>query len=102
MLFRARGNIGNPGSGQRGTMDVVLEAMGWTVSDFSLASELKSSEQAQALCDNKVDAVVFTVGQPSGSMQEATSRSEEHTSELQSLMRISYAVFCVKKNIELI
>src|SRR3546814_1381418 len=28
-----------------------------------------------------------------------TSRSEEHTSELQSLMRISYAVFCLKKNI---
>src|SRR3546814_1852789 len=28
---------------------------------------------------------------------EAMSRSEEHTSELQSLMRISYAVFCLKK-----
>src|SRR3546814_9594648 len=28
----------------------------------------------------------------------ATVRSEEHTSELQSLMRISYAVFCLKKN----
>src|SRR3546814_3192942 len=28
---------------------------------------------------------------------EPTSRSEEHTSELQSLMRISYAVFCLKK-----
>src|SRR3546814_6258435 len=28
----------------------------------------------------------------------ATFRSEEHTSELQSLMRISYAVFCLKKN----
>src|SRR3546814_10764418 len=27
-----------------------------------------------------------------------TTRSEEHTSELQSLMRISYAVFCLKKN----
>src|SRR3546814_4687351 len=27
----------------------------------------------------------------------ASSRSEEHTSELQSLMRISYAVFCLKK-----
>src|SRR3546814_8133862 len=27
----------------------------------------------------------------------ATKRSEEHTSELQSLMRISYAVFCLKK-----
>src|SRR3546814_6980367 len=30
----------------------------------------------------------------------ATGRSEEHTSELQSLMRISYAVFCLKKNTE--
>src|SRR3546814_1041412 len=28
----------------------------------------------------------------------AIKRSEEHTSELQSLMRISYAVFCLKKN----
>src|SRR3546814_5265985 len=28
------------------------------------------------------------------------SRSEEHTSELQSLMRISYAVFCLKKKIQ--
>ena len=68
-----RVNIGNPGSGQRGTMDVVLEAIGWKVGDFALASELKSSEQAQALCDNKVDAIVFTVGHPSGSIQEATT-----------------------------
>src|SRR3546814_2797676 len=30
----------------------------------------------------------------------AINRSEEHTSELQSLMRISYAVFCLKKNIQ--
>src|SRR3546814_8647687 len=30
---------------------------------------------------------------------ELTHRPEEHTSELQSLMRISYSVFCVKKNI---
>src|SRR3546814_7916090 len=32
-----------------------------------------------------------------GQITEAHSRSEEHTSELQSLMRISYAVFCLKK-----
>src|SRR3546814_1005960 len=31
------------------------------------------------------------------SISLASSRSEEHTSELQSLMRISYAVFCLKK-----
>src|SRR3546814_9036459 len=30
--------------------------------------------------------------------EAGTTRSEEHTSELQSLMRISYAVFCLKKN----
>src|SRR3546814_2163995 len=32
-----------------------------------------------------------------GQRQRARGRSEEHTSELQSLMRISYAVFCLKK-----
>src|SRR3546814_6465700 len=37
--------------------------------------------------------------QPEGGKrgQDALQRSEEHTSELQSLMRISYAVFCLKK-----
>src|SRR3546814_5447272 len=34
---------------------------------------------------------------PGAAACEAPSRSEEHTSELQSLMRISYAVFCLKK-----
>src|SRR3546814_4435496 len=33
-----------------------------------------------------------------GLVDLAVARSEEHTSELQSLMRISYAVFCLKKN----
>ncbi len=68
-----RVNIGNPGSGQRGTMEVLMGALGWTNDDFKLASELKSSEQAKALCDNKVDAMVFTVGHPSGSIKEATT-----------------------------
>src|SRR3546814_8294823 len=35
-----------------------------------------------------------------GRIDVALARSEEHTSELQSLMRISYAVFCLKKKIE--
>src|SRR3546814_9509721 len=33
-----------------------------------------------------------------GRIRFAGARSEEHTSELQSLMRLSYAVFCLKKN----
>lgn len=68
-----RVNVGNPGSGQRGTMEVVMEAKGWSMSDFKLASELKSAEQSKALCDNKIDAMVFTVGHPSGSIKEATT-----------------------------
>src|SRR3546814_4090963 len=35
---------------------------------------------------------------PAGGASATRARSEEHTSELQSLMRISYAVFCLKKN----
>lgn len=68
-----RVNIGNPGSGQRGTMDVVLQAMGWTTADFAVASELPPAEQALALCDNNIDAMVYTVGHPSGAIQEATT-----------------------------
>ena len=68
-----RVNIGNPGSGQRGTMEVVMAKMGWTKADFKLASELKSAEQSKALCDNKIDAIVFTVGHPSSSIKEATT-----------------------------
>ncbi|MEX3011350.1 TAXI family TRAP transporter solute-binding subunit [Hoeflea sp. TYP-13] len=71
-----RVNIGNPGSGQRGTMEVLMDKMGWSMDDFALASELKSAEQAAALCDNKVDAIVFTVGHPNGSIKEATTSCE--------------------------
>ncbi|SMC78221.1 TAXI family TRAP transporter solute-binding subunit [Primorskyibacter flagellatus] len=68
-----RVNIGNPGSGQRATMEVLLEAMGWSAGDFALATELKAAEQSAALCDNQIDAMVYTVGHPSGSIQEATT-----------------------------
>ena len=69
-LLGKRVNIGNPGSGQRATMELVMERYGWTTDDFALASELPSREQAQALCDNQIDAFVFTVGHPSGSISE--------------------------------
>lgn len=68
-----RVNIGNPGSGSRGTMDVLLQAKGWSISDFELVTELKSSEQARAVCEGRIDAMVFTVGHPSGSIKEATT-----------------------------
>jgi outer membrane murein-binding lipoprotein Lpp len=51
----------------------VMEAYGWTMDDFALASELQAAEQSQALCDNNIDAMIYTVGHPSGSIQEATT-----------------------------
>src|SRR3546814_8973563 len=40
---------------------------------------------------------ISEAGRNQGNSVEGIARSEEHTSELQSLMRISYAVFCLKK-----
>lgn len=71
-----RVNIGNPGSGQRATMDVVMDAKGWSLDDFALASELKAAEQAGALGDNKIDAMIYTVGHPAGAIQEATTTTD--------------------------
>jgi TRAP transporter TAXI family solute receptor len=71
-----RVNLGNPGSGARATFEVVMDKMGWSADDFALAAELKSAEQAAALCDNKIDAIVFTVGHPAGTIKEATTSCE--------------------------
>lgn len=68
-----RVNIGNPGSGTRVLADVLMENAGVSPDDFALAAELKSSEQAAALCDGKIDAAIWAAGLPNGSTMEATS-----------------------------
>jgi uncharacterized protein len=68
-----RVNVSNPGSGSRATFEVLMDAKGWNMDDFALASELKSAEQSSALADNNVDAIAFIVGHPNGSIQEATT-----------------------------
>lgn len=72
-LVGKRVNVGNPGSGMRATMDLIMEKKGWTAQTFSKVTELKASEQAQALCDNKIDAMVYIAGHPNGAMQEVTA-----------------------------
>ncbi|WP_433962198.1 TAXI family TRAP transporter solute-binding subunit [Larsenimonas salina] len=71
-----RVNIGNPGSGNRATMDMIMEAKGWKRGDFALASELDSAEQASALADNNIDAFLFVAGHPNGSIQEAATTTD--------------------------
>ena len=67
-----RVNIGNPGSGQRATMEQLMQAKGWTMKDFASVSELNSRQQDDALAGNQVDAIVFTVGYPSAAILGAT------------------------------
>lgn len=66
-------NVGNPGSGQRATMEVVMEGFGMTMDDFAVAAELKGSEMAQALCDGKIDAMIYTIGHPAAAIKEAAT-----------------------------
>lgn len=66
-------NVGNPGSGQRATTEVVMEAFGMKMDDFALASELKGSEMSQALCDGKIDAMIYTIGHPAAAITEAAT-----------------------------
>jgi TRAP transporter TAXI family solute receptor len=68
-----RVNIGNPGSGQRALMDLLIAEKGWTNADFAVAAELAPAEQSSALCDNNIDAFAYTVGHPAGAIQEATT-----------------------------
>ncbi len=73
-----RVNIGNPGSGTRGTWEVIEKALGWKRSDLKLAAELKSAETGQALCDNKIDAYFWLVGHPSALTQETLASCASH------------------------
>lgn len=72
-LKNKRVNIGNAGTGQRSTMDVLMAEMGWKLVDFKEVHELMPSEQSKALCDNKIDAMVYVVGHPTGAIKEATT-----------------------------
>src|SRR3546814_2718265 len=72
-----------------------------TVNQESLASSpamlaKQLQDEMDAVMRHLNSALIHAARLYSGPFSSAT-RSEEHTSELQSLMRISYAVFCLKK-----
>lgn len=70
-LREKRFNTGRQGSSQRLTMDILMTSRGWLLDDFSEVLELEPAEQAQALCDNRIDATLYVVGHPSGAIKEA-------------------------------
>ncbi len=66
-------NVGNPGSGTRASLEELIAAMNWKLTDFSLASELKADEHGPALCDGKIDGFFYGVGHPSANIQDPTT-----------------------------
>src|SRR3546814_5215761 len=79
----AIGVAGNTRAREATRLDV-----GFTETDFDFRTET-----AEVITDGSFDIIASAMIERSGIVE----RSEEHTSELQSLMRISYAVFCLKK-----
>src|SRR3546814_3669897 len=72
----------------------LLDAVGWAAILPQMLASLGAVFALAGVGEVVGDLIGTTI--PEGSLLGAT-RSEEHTSELQSLMRISYAVFCLKK-----
>ena len=68
-----RFNVGNPGSGTRATIDMLMAASGMKTSDFTLTSELKPDDHGAALCNNKIDGFVYVVSSPVANILDPTS-----------------------------
>src|SRR3546814_1911546 len=87
-LFRSRGpdDPGDIRAGRKGRRDYLSEV---TAAHLASAFSLPPLNMLAAMKPPTTTTTKPAVARP--------RRSEEHTSELQSLMRISYAVFCLKK-----
>lgn len=68
-----RAGIGAPATAERGMMEALLGALGWSMSDFAEVHELAAREQTAALCNDNIDAAVFAVGSPSATLAALTA-----------------------------
>lgn len=64
-------NLGPAGSGERASLQVLFDALGWTPDDFAATAELGIGEQVDALCDDELDAILFVTGHPDSSVRSA-------------------------------
>src|SRR3546814_2391121 len=100
-LCRSRLTLSHPLARAEGSADALLEPLGL---EAKLSLDAPSLAPLSAFAGMPVAGaaqvnVDATVAEGGGSIRANVdgTRSEEHTSELQSLMRTSYAVFCLKK-----
>src|SRR3546814_5167709 len=96
-LFRSSGEDGETHVAAELDLGFEVERIGRCVGREHLRIAMSVDLEARASERVCIEACLFAVA-PHG-VEASAIRSEEHTSELQSLMRISYAVFCLKKKI---
>src|SRR3546814_6868510 len=90
---------GDLGLGQGASGGVIAGGLGLRIRDHLVRSGFPERFVSKGRFENFMAAIpVKLITHPQPGLFGAAARSEEHTSELQSLMRISYAVFCLKKN----
>ena len=68
-----RFNIGNPGSGTRTTVDMLLASLHMKPEDFLQATELSPDEHGKALCEARIDGFGYVVGSPAANIQDPTT-----------------------------
>ena len=71
-ILKKNVNFGPLGSGMYATMKVLMDVKGWTQDSFESVTYLQPSEQPKALCEGKIDVMVYAAGNPNGVLQEAT------------------------------
>lgn len=76
-LVGKRVNIGNPGSGQRGNAIDVLNNSGLNWEEDMESFGMKQTEAVKMLLENRIDALFYTVGHPSGTFKELTGGRRE-------------------------
>src|SRR3546814_5424292 len=74
-----------------------IEAAGGDLAKYALQHKLVDGLKTQEQVEDLLAERGAADADAEGGFRQVSLRSEEHTSELQSLMRISYAVFCLKK-----
>src|SRR3546814_7267227 len=82
---------------QTGSACVVFGVRPRETKDRRRSASAQSRQRPYRACAAGRPAVAVPANSAVEPVPAAPARSEEHTSELQSLMRISYAVFCLKK-----
>src|SRR3546814_5026294 len=80
-----------------GQVQSIVHLVSSSVEGLSSSDVTVADQTGRMLAAPGDDGVAAAAGDARATQKMAFERSEEHTSELQSLMRISYAVFCLKK-----